>query len=237
MTVSYRGGAYAGWQVQPDEPTVQGTLQETLGRVGNQAVKVTGASRTDAGVHAAGQVCHFDAPKPWTPDKWQRSLNRLLPEDIRVVDCSRASDDFHARFDARLKTYRYHVDPSPIASPFLAPFTWHRPDLVRVEEMCEAAALLEGAFDQRVFAAQPEGERHIRAVDGVSVDVGRVVTLTFVGRSFMRHAVRGMVGSLLEIGCGRRTSDELAAMTGGEPDHPPMVKAPPHGLCLLRVDY
>lgn len=237
LTVSYRGTRYAGWQVQPDAPTVQGELQAVVARLCEQEVKVPGASRTDAGVHALGQVCHFDATLSLTLDRWQHAFDRMLPEDIRVLSCERADDDFHARFSARQKTYRYHVDLSAVASPFLSPFSWHRPQAGHIDNMRAATARLLGEINQRVFAAQPKGDRDIRTIDRFDLDVGRLLTFTVQGRSFMRHAVRGMVGSLLEVGCGRRTADEIEAMARDAPGHPPMVKAPPQGLVLVRVDY
>ena len=103
--------------------------------------------------------------------------------------------------------------------------------------MSDAATRLEGTICQRVFASQPEGDRDVRSIDSVAIEMDRLLTFTVIGRSFMRHAVRGMIGTLLEVGYGRRTPDEVSAMAADEPGHLPMVKAPAHGLCLLRVDY
>lgn len=237
LTVSYRGTGYAGWQVQPGAATVQGELQAVVARLCEQEVRVSGASRTDAGVHALAQVCHFDPPRELPPWRWQRAFDRMLPEDIRVLECRPAGDEFHARFSARRKTYRYHVDAARCASPFLSPFCWHRPRIVALEQMRAAAAILVGPVHQNVFAAQPEGERHVRAIDRFELHEGRLLTFTVASRSFMRHAVRGMVGSLLEVGYGRRTPADIAAMARAAPGHPRMVKAPPQGLVLVRVDY
>jgi len=237
LTVSYRGARFAGWQVQPDAPTVQGELQAVVARLCEQQVKVTGASRTDAGVHALGQVCHFDPPRDLPLHRWQRAFDRMLPEDIRVIDCGHVSENFHARFSARSKTYRYHVDPAPLASPFLSPFAWHRPRVRDIEAMRAAAARLTGVVRQDVFAAQPEGDRKLRTIDAFELTEGRLLTFTVRSRSFMRHAVRGMVGSLLEVGYGHRSPDEIEAMARAAPDHPRMVKAPAHGLVLVRVEY
>ncbi len=237
LTVSYRGTRYAGWQAQPDAPSIQGAIQDVVARVCEEKIKVTGASRTDAGVHALGQVCHFDPSRSLPPHRWQRAFDRMLPEDIRIVDCRHVDDDFHARFSARRKTYRYYVDPAPVASPFLSPFAWHRPRLQQLETMREAAVQLTGPICQRGFASQPEGDRDIRTVDRFEVHSGRLIVFTVESRSFMRHAVRGMVGSLLEVGYGRRTPDDVAAMASNAVGHLPMVKAPPQGLFLARVEY
>ena len=237
LTVSYRGTRYAGWQVQPDVASVQGELRAIVARLAESEAKVTGASRTDAGVHALGQVCHFDAPRSISTQRWLRAFERLLPEDIRVVACDEIDSSFHARHDARQKTYRYYVDPAPIASPFLSPFAWHRPRLEHFDAMREATGHLRGEICERVFAAQPEGDRDIRTIDHFSVERDRLVVFTVKSRSFMRHAVRGMVGSLLEVGCGRRQPGEIRAMARADTGHPAMVKAPAHGLFLVRVDY
>lgn len=237
LLVEYDGTDFAGSQAQPDRRTVQGVLEAAVVEFTGEAQRVAFAGRTDAGVHALGQVCHFDAPRSLTLQRWQRAFDRLLPEDIRVVSCEAADGDFHARFSARQKTYRYHVDLSPVASPFLSPFSWHRPLVRDIDSMRDAASRLLGPINQRVFAAQPQGDHDIRTIDRFDVDVGRLLTFTVQSRAFMRHAVRGMVGSLLEVGCGRRTVDEIEAMAKDAAGHPPMVKAPPQGLFLVRVDY
>lgn len=237
LTVSYRGTRYAGWQVQPEAASVQGELRAVVARLTESAAKVTGASRTDAGVHALGQVCHFDAPPSISTQRWLRAFERLLPEDIRVVACEEVGGGFHARYDARQKTYRYYVDPAPMASPFLSPFAWHRPRLEHFDAMHEATGHLRGDICERVFAAQPEGDRDIRTIDHFSVERDRLVVFTVKSRGFMRHAVRGMVGSLLEVGCGRRQPGEIRAMARADTGHPAMVKAPAHGLFLVGVDY
>ncbi|MGD8329336.1 MAG: tRNA pseudouridine(38-40) synthase TruA [Acidobacteriota bacterium] len=237
LTVSYRGARFAGWQVQPEASTVQGELQAVVARLCEHQVKVTGASRTDAGVHALGQVCHFDPPRELPLHRWQRAFERMLPEDIRVIACEHVPDDFHARFSARSKTYRYHVDPAAVASPFLSPFSWHRPRVRDIEAMRAAAVRLTGAVRQDVFAAQPEGDRKLRTIDAFELAEGRLLTFTVRSRSFMRHAVRGMVGSLLEVGYGRRSPDDIEAMARAAPGHPRMIKAPAQGLVLVRVEY
>ena len=240
LTVAYNGTAYAGWQVQPQESTVQGALEQVLLRTTSTEVRITGASRTDAGVHAAGQVCHFDPPESSEPreaEEWQRRFNALLPADIRVLSASAVSYDFHARYSAIRKTYRYQIDNQPVASPFLAPFAWHCPGLRNVAAMREATACLAGDLDQRIFATQPEGNRPIRPIGRCSVEVDRLVTVTVTGRSFLRHAVRGMVGALVEVGSGRRSLAEMQTLVRSDPTGPRAVKAPAHGLCLATVEY
>ena len=240
LIVAYDGTAYAGWQVQPQAISVQGTLEQVVLKTTGAEVRVTGASRTDAGVHAAGQVCHFDAPESIEQreaKEWQRQFNALLPADIRILSAAAVSTDFHARYSATRKTYRYQIDNQPVASPFLAAYAWHRPALQQLAEMREAAAFLLGALDQRVFATHPQGDRPIRPIDECSIEVDRLVTVTVTGRSFLRHAVRGMVGALAEVGAGRRPVTDMQALIRGETTVHRAVKAPAHGLCLARVLY
>jgi tRNA pseudouridine38-40 synthase len=240
LTVAYDGTAYAGWQVQPEKATVQGALEAVLQRTTGRKIRVTGASRTDAGVHAEGQVCHFDAPQvddKSGPTEWLRRFNALLPADIRVLAAASAGADFHARYGASRKTYRYQIDRQSVASPFLAAYAWHCPGLFRLAEMREAAGLLVGDLDQAIFATRPEGDRPIRPIDECSVDSGRLLTVTVSGRSFLRYAVRGMVGALVEVGCNRRSVAAMREMIAGATNHPRAVRAPAHGLCLVRVDY
>lgn len=275
LTIAYAGTAYSGWQVQPDPPTVQEALEDAVARIGGRRVRVTGASRTDAGVHATGQVCHFDAPRELPGDEWLGALNAVLPPDIRILAAERVGDDFDARHAARRKRYVYRIDTARVASPFLAPWTWHRSDLgdgERIDLMTRgAAALLVDDLDQRRFASQPEETRPIRPLESFEISGPEspamppdgaatppagpppisppqppfpatgppsVILVTVLGRSFLRHAVRGMVGSLVELAVGRRSWEEFEALVEGAAGHRPLSsKAPAHGLCLERIDY
>jgi tRNA pseudouridine38-40 synthase len=243
LTVAYDGTAYAGWQVQPQEETVQGALESVLLQTTGAEIRVTGAGRTDAGVHAEGQVCHFDTPGAagnYGAGEWLRRFNALLPADIRVLEAAEVAVDFHARYGATRKTYRYQIDRDTVASPFLAPYAWHCPGLQAVEEMSAAARLLVGNLDQTIFATQPEGDRPIRPIDECVVTSGNaspLLTVTVSGRSFLRYAVRGMVGALVAVGTGRSSEDQIQALILGRSRGPRAARAPAHGLFLVRVDY
>lgn len=237
ITLAYVGTAYAGWQRQPHDPTVQRHLERALAAVDGAIVPTVGASRTDAGVHAAGQVAHADVRRGLDAEDWQRALNAHLPADVRVGRVEPATDDFHARYGASRKVYRYHVDESPVASPFLAPFAWHRPGSLDLEAMQCAARDLEGAIDQRTFATRPvDGERP-RPLELVRVERDRLLTITVAGRSFLRYAVRGLVGTLLEVGAGRRHPDTVHELARSGRRDDAGATAPAHGLCLVRVEY
>lgn len=272
LAIAYLGTAYSGWQVQPGPKTVQGTLEDAVARIGGRRVRVTGASRTDAGVHATGQVAHFDAPRELSPGEWRRALNAVLPGDVRVLEARPVDDDFDARHGARRKQYVYRVDTAPVQSPFVAPWAWHRPGLeadAATRLLARGSdALLVGDLDQRRFASQPEDARPIRPLESCDVSTpaprpesaapetvpappgpagplpipGRgpssVIIIAVVGRSFLRHAVRGMVGTLTELALGRRSWEEFEDLVHGVDGHRPLsCKAPAHGLCLERIDY
>ena len=239
ITLAYVGTAYAGWQKQTNAPTVQGAVEAAATVIANQPVTVYGAGRTDAGVHAQGQVAHFDAAKDWPPGEWQRAINALLPADIRIVDATCADSRFHARHDARGKSYAYQLDTGVVASPFLAPFAWHvGPDLDIAALRAGAAALI-GPLDQRAFATQPEpSERTQRPLRSVEIEVcDDSLRITIRGRSFLRYAVRGMVGTLVDVARGRRTADSIRAAAESGDRKLAGATAQAHGLSLEQVHY
>lgn len=238
VTLAYDGTRYGGWQRQPDKATVQGELERVATRIGDGPVRAVGAGRTDAGVHAAGQVAHLEGPiERRDPAQWLHGLNALLPEDIRVVSTAAVPNSFHARFDARRKTYRYHMDRGAIASPFLARYAWHLPDRLDAAMMEVAARGLVGEIDQLAFASRPDPGPTLRSIDACNLDFGPPFTVTVTGRSFLRHVVRGIVGSLVEVGRGRIEPARLtnAARHGRREEAGP--PAPAHGLVLVCVDY
>lgn len=237
ITLSYVGTAYAGWQRQPHDPTVQGVLEAALAGVAGQRVAVTGAGRTDSGVHASGQVAHFDSAAGLLPAQWRAALNANLPADVRVLEVTPVSHKFHARYSVTGKLYRYCIDNRPLASPFLAPFAWHLDRRLDVDAMQAAARLLEGPVDQRAFATRPQPGRSQRPLERVQIDADRLLAITFQGRSFLRYAVRGMVGTLVQVGTGRRDPESLAQLAASGDRAAAGPTAPAHGLCLVRVDY
>lgn len=237
ITLAYSGGAYAGWQRQLRKPTVQGRLERALAEVDGGEVTAMGASRTDAGVHASGQVAHADVRRRLEAGDWLAALNANLPADVRVGRVEPVGDDFHARYGAIRKVYRYHVDESAVASPFLAPYAWHRPGSLDLEAMQAAATALEGGVDQRTFATRPDGVERPRPLEMVRVERGRLLAVTVVGRSFLRYAVRGLVGTLVDVGAGRRDPATVHDLARSGDRAAAGATAPAHGLCLVRVDH
>lgn len=237
ITISYNGAPYAGWQRQPRLPTVQGVVEQALERVAGQRVPIHGAGRTDAGVHAAGQVAHFDSEASLVADAWPGALNAFLPPDVRILACVAVSELFHARHRATGKLYRYAIDNQPIASPFLQTFCWHVRRPLDVAAMRHAGHLLEGPVNQLAFASRPEPGRTQRPLEQVRVDVDRVIAIRVAGRSFMRCVVRGIVGTLVQVGRGQRTPESVAALAASGDRAAAGPTAPAKGLCLVRIDY
>jgi len=238
LTLAYVGSAYAGWQRQPAAPTVQASMEEAAAPVAGADVTVAGASRTDAGVHARGQVAHLDCQIERAPEEIHAALNARLPDDIRVLDCRTAAADFHARHSAIGKRYTYTIDNRPVASPFRAPFAWHVAAKLDLSAMQEATKHLLGPLDQRAFATQPvTGGRPDRPLEAISVDGTCVIEIRVAGRSFLRYAVRGLVGTLVEVGLGRRHPDDLAELARSGDRSAAGTTAPAHGLCLAAVRY
>ncbi len=239
ITLAYVGTTYAGWQKQNNAPTVQGAVEEAAAVIADRAITIYGAGRTDAGVHARGQVAHFEAEKNWPAAEWQRALNALMPADIRVVDATPVDSQFHARHGARGKTYSYQLDIGTVASPFLAPFAWHAGPGLDIAALEAAATALLGPLDQRAFATQPEpGDRAERPLDSAEVEVvDDLLRITVRGRSFLRFAVRGMVGTLVDVARGRRTVNSVRTAAESGDRKLAGVTAPPHGLCLEKVHY
>jgi len=240
LTIEYDGARYAGWQRQPNAPTVQETLEESLGKFLHQRVRADAAGRTDAGVHARGQVVKIVAPgAAISGDALRRAANAYLPDDVRVVSAVECSPDFDPRRDARLRWYRYSIlaRPSPPAidrfrlTHVARPLDWGAVD--------RGLALLRGEHDFRAFrsSACRAPRTRLTLVEASRSDERPVHHFDFKCRSFLHHMVRRMVGLLLEIGAGRHPPDIILDMfeTGRCPR--PFRTAPPQGLTLMRVDY
>jgi tRNA pseudouridine38-40 synthase len=244
LTVSYRGDGYAGWQRQPRAPSVQATLEAALGDLLGGAVRVTGAGRTDAGVHARGQVVSFSAPAAaaataLTPGALVHGTNFRLPDDVRVLAAAAAPEGFDARRHAAGKEYRYHLRRAAVLSPLDAPFAERVDPRVDVEAMRAAARTLLGRHDFVAFAKTGGGAvttvRTLSLADWV-VD-GEALTFRVAGDGFLRGMVRALVGTLLEVGRGRRSVDGFATLLDGAGRGEAGQNAPAHGLVLWRVDY
>ncbi len=241
LTLEYDGTDFAGWQSQPPGcRTVQATLEAVLARFGGRRVPVVGAGRTDAGVHAEGQVASFVLATRLVPGQLKRALNAQLPRDLAVVDVEGAPEGFHARYDACGKVYRYDVWNAPAPSPLRARRALHVPGALDVEAMAAAAAAFEGSHDFSSLRAagsrvrDPVRTLHRVAVGGVA---GGALRVEVAGTGFLRHMVRNLVGTLLEVGRGARAAGTVPALLAAADRRAAGPTAPAHGLTLVRVEY
>jgi tRNA pseudouridine38-40 synthase len=245
ILVSYDGTDYHGWQVQPGLPTIQGALEAVISGIEGRAVQVAGSGRTDAGVHALGQVAAFSIENPIPVDNLRRAVNRLLPRDIRVLHVEEAAPDFHPRFQAKQKTYEYRIFRGEICSPFERRHVCHHPYPLAVEEMMGLAPLLEGEHDFTAFAAADErdelGLSKVRTIYCSRLEMAgeRLDRLIFrvTGSGFLKHMVRNIVGVLLEAGKGNVDRAGLLARLEPGCTIPPGPTAPARGLFLMSVEY
>jgi tRNA pseudouridine38-40 synthase len=244
ILLSYDGTGYVGWQRQENGVSIQALIEAALLALDGRAVTVTGAGRTDAGVHALGQVAAFTIARAIGADALVRALNAQLPPAIRVLDAEEAAPEFHPRFGARSKTYRYRLWHGDVMSPFERGYAWHVPGALDVAAMREAARLLEGRHDFASFQAAGSSvattEREIFASSievAVSAQHPALVVYEVVGSGFLRHMVRSIVGSLVEVGRGRRPASWIGEAIAARERSAAGPTAPPHGLFLVGVRY
>jgi tRNA pseudouridine38-40 synthase len=242
LIVSYRGTGYAGWQRQDNALAVQEVLEAALARLVGTPVRVVGASRTDTGVHARGQSAHLEPPaavEHWPLRGLVHGTNHLLPEDVRVMAAGRLAAGFHARRCASGKEYCYRLSRAEVLSPLDAPYAVRVPARIDVPAMRQAAAELIGRHDFSAFALA--GGAHTQPFRTISLaeleEVGEEIHCRVVGDGFLRGMVRALVGTLLEVGLGRRLPEDLAALLRGGARGTAGPSAPPQGLVLERVLY
>jgi tRNA pseudouridine38-40 synthase len=239
LVLAYDGTGFRGWQVQPDAVTVQGTLLEAARRLFPGDVRVIGASRTDAGVHAVGQTVSLTAEGAYPAATVQAALNAHLPREIRVVSAAEAPDGFDARRAARGKRYLYVIDDGPVPSPLRLRWAWHVAAPLDVRAMREALAALRGRHDFAAFCAAPGRDAdpvcRVRALHVVRRK--SVLAVVVSGDRFLHHMVRNIVGSAVEVGRGAQTPGWLAGVLAGRDRTRAGPTAPAHGLVLLRVLY
>jgi len=263
LVLAYDGTRYAGWQVQPDRVSVQSTVEDAIAELTGERVSLLSAGRTDAGVHALGQVVNFFTKSTIPPDKWRPALQTKLPPDIVVRDSAEVPDHFHATYAAKVKRYRYVIYESRIDDPFLRPFVWRLNGPLDVAAMQQAADLLPGTHDFRSFESHwPNTDTSIRTIfearltrvpawgvwdtspvagpaDGRAGEstVGPFIVFEIVGDGFLYNMVRAIVGTLSSVGRGHWTVDEFEkafrALDRGQAGE----TAPAHGLYLVSVTY
>jgi tRNA pseudouridine38-40 synthase len=242
ITIEYDGRGYIGWQRQDTGLSVQQCLEEAASAVtgGRQQVTVYGAGRTDAGVHATGQTAHFDLPRGITPNKLPLALNAYLPPDIRVLKAIMVDEDFHARFDAIGRAYRYQIHCRRIPSPLLIGRAWHVSADLDVAAMQMAAERLIGSHDFTSFrATQCQSKSPMRTMEILRFEKGEDGHLALIAeaRSFLHHQIRNIAGTLVQVGKGKWTADDVSQALAARTRAAAGPTAPPEGLYLTRVDY
>jgi tRNA pseudouridine38-40 synthase len=238
--ISYDGSGFSGYQVQPNKRTVQSVLESVLTKMHKgETVKVSGSGRTDAGVHAKGQVIHFDSPLMIPEDKWEKALNSLLPEDISVSSVVSVDESFHARFHALGKEYRYVLHLSSQRDPFQRKFAYHYPYRLNLDAMEQASKFFLGTHDFTSFcAAKTEVEDKVRTIESIDFTrVDELLTIRFVGNGFLYNMVRILVGTLLEVGSGERSPEDIPIILAHKDRRVSGKTAPAHGLYLWEVFY
>jgi tRNA pseudouridine38-40 synthase len=266
LTLAYDGTDFHGWQIQPGVPTVQGTLGEALHKITQESPVVCGAGSTDAGVHAWGQVANFKTGSELSPETFGRALNALLPLSIRVRHVEEVSPDFHARWLAHAKTYRYRIYRGAILSPFVRHYVLHDPQRLDFAAMADAARQFEGEHDFTSFAAstgdeeEDEARTMVRIIDRSELLAGNTAAreappenfssqsapcapcpeewvYIIRGRSFLRYMVRKIVGTLLDVGRGRLAASEIPRLFELRDPARSGPTALPQGLCLESIEY
>ena len=245
LLLQYDGTDFHGWQVQENQRTIQGELERTLSLLEDAEVQVVGSGRTDAGVHAEGQVANVRLNRDFTPDKLRVAINGNLWRDVRIMKVEKEADDFHARFSAKMKTYVYRVVNAPVISPFWLRYAHHEARFLDVGRMNDAARFFLGEHDWTAFsAARSDVENRVRTVKSFTVESfwdaranSSIIEFRISANGFLRYMVRSIVGTMLEVGRGEKDSDTIqAAIVSGDRDLAGKT-APANGLTLMKVDY
>jgi tRNA pseudouridine38-40 synthase len=240
LTIAYDGTAYHGWQIQENARTIQGVLQEKIGIITGERISLTASGRTDAGVHALGQVANFRTESGLPLDALKRGVNSLTPDDMVIQHIEEVGDDFHARYSARSKLYEYRILNSPVPSPIERNFSWHISQNLNLGRMREAAGTLLGAHDFSSFrAAKSDNLNPVRTLTTLEIEKkdDHMIAIRMRSDGFLRQMVRNIVGSLVDVGRGRLTPDDLEAILDVRDRTKAGMAAPPHGLFLMKVEY
>jgi len=239
--VEYDGTSYHGWQLQKDLPTVQGQMEKALERILGTPTRVHGAGRTDAGVHAKGQVAHFIANWSHPPEELGRACNAMLPQDINVRSVEHAAEDFHARHSASSKTYVYRILNTPLRSPLLRLYSWHVPYALDTRLMETATTHLVGSHDFAAFGQPTDGTpstvREILHAVWDREPIDGLLGFSICGTGFLRYMVRSLVGTLVLVGSKKIRPEEFREILQSRDRSRSGPTAPPHGLCLKSVQY
>ena len=239
LDICYDGTKYKGWQRLPGNAvTLQGKLEQTLSRILGEEIEISGSGRTDAGVHARGQVANFHCESTMACEDILADLRRYLPEDIGIYSCREVSPRFHARLNALEKTYCYRIWNSDAPCVFDRRFVTVLPKKLDMEAMKKAAAYLVGEHDFSAFCGNPKMKKStVRFIRSVEIEsVGEEIRISVTGNGFLYNMMRILVGTLVEVGLGQRKADSIPALFGGKREQAGQLM-PPQGLCLMEVFY
>ena len=240
LTIAYDGTAFSGWQIQKSARTVQQEIETALATMTRTPVRLVGSGRTDAGVHALGQVAHFKCTTRLGPEEWLKGLNSLLPDDVVIRSCQRVADAFHARYDVKCKVYRYHLRNGSRPWPIGRQYAWHIRKTLNLQRMRSVLPLLCGRKNFKAFEGAGSPRSHtIRRVMRVALvpDDHRQIALEIEADGFLRYMVRNIVGTLVDCGLGRLTAGDVADIIASRDRRLASATAPPQGLFLVRVCY
>lgn len=239
LIIEYDGTNYAGWQVQPNGLAIQEVMEKALAQILAAPVRLHSSGRTDAGVHAKGMVATFATDREMPLRAFSDGLNALLPPDIAVKDSAEMPLEFHPRFDAKGKHYRYTIYSAPRRSPLSRLYARHLRGKLDIGAMAEAAGHFVGEHDFAAFRTSGcAAKTTVRRIDAVGLSrEGDLIHVDVKGSGFLRNMVRIMVGTLVEVGQGKRSPDTVAAILAGDAGVSAGATAPPHGLCLMEVYY
>jgi len=238
ITLEYDGLGYHGWQKQSSHPSIQSVLEERASKIAKEPIRVIGAGRTDAGVHAQGQVAHFDTRSRMTPIMWQKAFNRILPDDIAVLKIEKVSKLFHARHSAISKCYQYAILNRSISSPLNRHQSWVLYTPLSLSKMRTGAKIVLGTHDFKKFRSSAcTSKRTVLTLERLEIKKkGDFIRMQFEARSFLMHMIRHLVGYLVAIGQGKINLKDLNKIFQSR-DLFKTQTAPPFGLCLLKVNY
>lgn len=240
IVIEYDGTCYYGWQRQLNGPTIQEILEEKIGIITREDIKVTGSGRTDSGVHAIGQVANFKTKSDILCMGLLKGINSLLPEDIVVKELADVCDDFHARYNAKTKIYLYVIHNSPVRTALGRRYTWDICEPLDIDAMKNAVDVLLGTHDFSSFCGSGDGaSSHTRTIKDVSVKANknRIITVTIEGDGFLRHMVRNIVGTLVDVGKGKIDREEFCRILEAKDRKRAGITAPARGLFLKEVKY
>lgn len=241
MIIAYDGTRYIGWQRQATDPlkTIQGKLEHILSLLFDEEISITASGRTDAGVHAIGQVANFQSKVYKSPEEILNYMAKYLSNDISIIELKLASERFHARYNCKYKMYSYTIDTGLFPNPFQTRFAYHLPESLNLEDMKKAAEYLLGTHDFKSFTSMKSKKKStVRTITHIDItQEGNCIIIYYRGDGFLQHMVRILTGTLIEVGLGKRSPENMLDLLEIQKRSESGYTVPSHGLCLQKVEY